>query len=284
MLAALPPASAAAWSSAELPKEHSEQGAAQALQPVAEAADVNEPGKAETAAVKKVCSFVGPKGGSCRAWAMPGTTLCRKHASTTTVAPNAMATPAAPAAAPAAPTAGPAPVPPALVPALAPATTGGKGKGKSKSKGQSDVEKTLQEAWQGVENRQTILPEIDGECDIRCEFISCKSILDFLSLEAARHISHPTRGSILQALCFFLERGEAVQGQPDLLRLTVVSSRRTVNGCKCRRQTGLHVFPTVPPADVCEAFQAELRNKIPKVQDGQVSFRRVQACPHRVSH
>ena len=90
----------------------------------------------------------------------------------------------------------------------------------------------MQEAWQGVENRQIIPPEFDGEYDIRYEIISRKSIIDFLNLEAARHIKHKTRGNILQALWYFLERGEPVQGQPDLLRLAVLSSRRTVNGCR----------------------------------------------------
>ena len=74
------------------------------------------------------------------AWARPGTSLCRKHASA--VALTAPATPAVPAAAPATPAAAlVAPAAPALVPAPAPATQGtgdrvpaAKGKGKSKGK------------------------------------------------------------------------------------------------------------------------------------------------------
>ena len=45
---------------------------------------------------KTICSFVGARGGCCRAWAMPGTTLCRKHTS----APAAAGAPAAAAAPP----------------------------------------------------------------------------------------------------------------------------------------------------------------------------------------
>jgi hypothetical protein len=97
--------------------------------------------------------------------------------------------------------------------------------------------------------------------------------MEFMSYTAARRARHPKKGALAQVLNVLLMRGQVVTGDPDLLKITVVSYMNRKHGFHTRRQSGVRVFHGDDlPDDVEEALAHEIARGIPEGMRGKSVF------------
>ena len=106
---------------------------------------------------------------------------------------------------------------------------------------------------------------------MRQEPVNLASIRTFLQRTAARRAVHPTRGPLVQALQFIMQRAEArgkIDG--DIGYITVVNQCAAtgleVDGTELmtRSFTGINKLPSVPPLWLREALRHEIQLDLPR--------------------